>query len=40
MFISVVLPLPEWPITATYSPRSILRLTLSSARTCSSSVMR
>ncbi len=33
MFISVDLPLPEGPMIATYSPRSIVSVTPRSART-------
>ena len=40
MCISVLLPLPELPITATYSPRSIRSETPRSARTTMSSVTR
>ncbi len=39
MFISVLLPEPEVPMIATYSPRSMRRLTPSSARTATSSVI-
>ena len=39
MFISVVLPLPELPMIATNSPRSMRSDTPASARTVRSSVM-
>jgi hypothetical protein len=32
-FMSVLLPEPDWPMMATYSPASMRRLTPSSART-------
>ena len=38
MFISVVFPLPEAPMIATYSPRSIRRLTPRSACTAMSPI--
>ncbi len=38
MFISVLLPDPEAPMIATYSPRSMRTVTPSSARTAMSSV--
>jgi hypothetical protein len=40
MFISVVLPLPELPMIATNSPRSMRSDTPSSAGTARSSVIR
>jgi hypothetical protein len=39
MFIRVDLPEPEGPITATYSPRAMERLTPASAGTSSSPMM-